>query len=144
MGAAGNWDDVTVDRVAADGGGFLVASGGDRLWADNVVVATGAFHHPRIPALARGLGEDIVQLHSSAYRRPAQLREGGVRAGEARALAQLALGLEHAVRALAPGVVLRRVRPGSQTLEGLQMPAAVRQLAAVGEDSVAVRGDTGL
>jgi putative flavoprotein involved in K+ transport len=69
---------VAVDRVAADGGGFLVASGGERLWAHNVVVATGAFHHPRVPALARGLGEDIVQLHSSEYRRPAQLREGDV------------------------------------------------------------------
>ena len=32
----------------------------------------------RVPDFARALGADIVQLHSSDYRNPAQLRDGGV------------------------------------------------------------------
>ena len=46
--------------------------------ADNVVVATGAYHHPRIPAFAAGLNRDILQLHSRGYRNRCQLRKGGV------------------------------------------------------------------
>jgi putative flavoprotein involved in K+ transport len=42
------------------------------------VVATGAFHHPRVPAFADALDVEIRQMHSSGYRRPAQLKEGAV------------------------------------------------------------------
>lgn len=43
-----------------------------------VVVATGAFHDPRIPDFARDLDASVLQLHSSAYGRPAQLPDGPV------------------------------------------------------------------
>jgi putative flavoprotein involved in K+ transport len=43
--------------------------------AENVVLATGAFHHPRVPAFAAGLAASIVQLHSSEYRNRSQLRQ---------------------------------------------------------------------
>jgi putative flavoprotein involved in K+ transport len=43
-----------------------------------VVVASGAFQEPTVPALAPELAAGIVQLHSSEYRDPTQLSEGGV------------------------------------------------------------------
>jgi putative flavoprotein involved in K+ transport len=69
---------VRVDGVTRLGDRFLVSAGERRFEADNVVVASGAYHHPRIPAFAAGLDPGILQLHSSDYRRPAQLRDGGV------------------------------------------------------------------
>jgi putative flavoprotein involved in K+ transport len=52
---------------------------GDRCFeADNVVVATGAYHSPRIPAFAAELDPGILQLHSSDYRNLSQLQEGDV------------------------------------------------------------------
>ena len=69
---------VRVDRLSA-GGHRFEARGGEEVWtADNVVVATGAYHHPRIPAFAARLNRDIRQLHSSGYRNRSQLRQGGV------------------------------------------------------------------
>ena len=69
---------VRVDRLARDGGRFLVTAG-DRRWeADQVVVATGAYHRPRIPAFASELDPGIVQLDTTRYRHPSQLRPGGV------------------------------------------------------------------
>jgi putative flavoprotein involved in K+ transport len=50
----------------------------ERLEADNVVVATGAHGRARVPAFASDLDPGIVQLHSSAYKNPSQLRPGGV------------------------------------------------------------------
>jgi putative flavoprotein involved in K+ transport len=68
---------VTVDGLSRSGDRFVVASGDRRFEADNVVVATGAYSKPRIPAFASELDPAIMQLHSSEYRRPSQLREGG-------------------------------------------------------------------
>jgi putative flavoprotein involved in K+ transport len=70
--------DVRVDRLSARDHRFEARCGEQVLTADHVVVATGAYHHPRIPPFAAGLREDIVQLHSSGYRNRSQLREGGV------------------------------------------------------------------
>jgi putative flavoprotein involved in K+ transport len=67
-----------VDRLTRDGDRFLVAAGDRRFEAANVVVATGAYPHPRVPSFAAELDQGILQLHSSAYRRPAQLGNGGV------------------------------------------------------------------
>ena len=62
--------------------------------ADNVVVATGAYHHPRVPPFASELSSGIVQLHSSEYRNPAQLQAGGVLRGRGRQLrAEIAIDL---------------------------------------------------
>jgi putative flavoprotein involved in K+ transport len=69
---------IRVDGLTRKDGGFVVTSGLTRYEADNVVVATGAYQDPRIPAFASELDPGIVQLHSSRYRRPSQLREGGV------------------------------------------------------------------
>jgi putative flavoprotein involved in K+ transport len=46
--------------------------------AGQVVVATGPFQVPRMPAIAERLDPDVAQLHSSAYRTPQAIREGRV------------------------------------------------------------------
>jgi putative flavoprotein involved in K+ transport len=60
------------------------------------VVATGAYHTPRVPDFAAELDQSIVQLHSSQYRNPSQLREGGVLVvGAGNSGAEIALELAH-------------------------------------------------
>jgi putative flavoprotein involved in K+ transport len=61
---------------ARDGGGFLVELPDRAYEADQVVVATGPFQVPFRPALAGELSEHVVQMHSSAYRSPADLPPG--------------------------------------------------------------------
>jgi putative flavoprotein involved in K+ transport len=71
---------VSVERVRAlDGaGGFeIVASDGVHR-ARNVVIATGGFQRPRMPALAQNVASHVTQLHSDAYRNPEQLPDGAV------------------------------------------------------------------
>lgn len=68
---------VKVDGLSRAGDRFEVRCGESTLIAENVVVATGAFDTPRVPAFARELDERIVQLHSKEYRRPSQLQKGG-------------------------------------------------------------------
>ena len=69
---------VKVERLSRVGDRFKVMCGNDTRFAENVVVATGAYNCPRIPPFARDLGENIVQLHSVEYRNPSQIQEGGV------------------------------------------------------------------
>lgn len=69
---------IRVDKLSREGGGYVVTSGLSWYGADNVVVATGGYQSPRIPVFASELDPNIVQLHSSEYRNPAQLREGAV------------------------------------------------------------------
>jgi len=69
---------VRVERVERNGDRYLVTAGGRAIEAANIVVASGAHTDPVIPAFARDLDPDVVQLHSSEYRNPSQLREGGV------------------------------------------------------------------
>ena len=70
---------VRVERLSRAGDRFVVTvAGGERLEADNVVVAMATFQRRRVPPFADGLDPAVVQLHSSDYRSPAQLREGGV------------------------------------------------------------------
>ena len=69
---------VRVDGLVRDGDRYVVTAGSHRFEADDVIVASGAHHEPRIPAFARQLDPGIVQLHSDQYRNPSQLREGGV------------------------------------------------------------------
>jgi putative flavoprotein involved in K+ transport len=69
---------VRVDRVRRDGEDLVVEAGERTLRAANVIVANGIFRDARIPSIAAELDPAIVQLHSTAYRNPSQLREGGV------------------------------------------------------------------
>ena len=66
----------TLDR---EGEQYVVTTDRGRYRCDNVVVATGTFGRtPHIPELADRLDPAILQLHSSEYRRPGQLRDGPV------------------------------------------------------------------
>jgi putative flavoprotein involved in K+ transport len=69
---------VHVDGLSREDAGYVVTSGLRRYRADNVVVATGGYQAPRIPAFASELDPSILQFHSSEYRNPSQLRDGSV------------------------------------------------------------------
>ena len=69
---------VKVDRLTKAGDRFEVGWGKHTVFAENVVVATGASNTPRVPSFAPELDESIVQLHSKEYRRPSQIQKGTV------------------------------------------------------------------
>ncbi len=69
---------VRVDRLSRDGDRYLLAAGDRLLEADQVVVATGAYQRPRIPAFAAELDPGLLQLDPNRYRDPSQLPAGGV------------------------------------------------------------------
>jgi putative flavoprotein involved in K+ transport len=81
------WSGTRVERVdpAPDGDGFIVSAAGRRIAARQVIVATGPFRIPRVPAFASELDPSIRQLHSHDYRDPSQLQDGPV----------LVVGLSH-------------------------------------------------
>jgi putative flavoprotein involved in K+ transport len=108
---------VRVEGLARQDGRFVVsAAGGPRLEADNVVVATGAYQRPHVPDFAERLDPAIRQLHSSAYRNPAQLQEGGVLvvgAGNSGAEIALELARDHQTWLSGRHPGNEPVRPGS-------------------------------
>ena len=60
-------------------GGSYVAQLADRTYeADQVVVSTGPFQTPFVPALAADVDPDVAQLHSVEYRNPDALPDGPV------------------------------------------------------------------
>jgi putative flavoprotein involved in K+ transport len=69
---------MSVDRLTKDGDRFVVQCGERRFEAGHVVVATGFYGTPAVPGFAGELDPRIVQMHSSEYRDPSQLRPGGV------------------------------------------------------------------
>jgi putative flavoprotein involved in K+ transport len=69
---------VTVTSVRRDGAEYRVDTSVGTWVARAVVIATGACNIPKIPALAAGVPESIVQLSPKDYRNPAQLKVGGV------------------------------------------------------------------
>lgn len=69
---------VAVDGLTKLDGRFVVSAGDLRFEADNVIVATGAHRFPKRPGFAPELDPGIVQMHSSEYRGPSQLRTGDV------------------------------------------------------------------
>jgi putative flavoprotein involved in K+ transport len=69
---------IRVDCVYRDDDRYIVEAGDRRFEAANVIVASGAHRDPRVPAIARELDPSILQLHSTEYRNPSQLRDGAV------------------------------------------------------------------
>lgn len=85
---------VRVNAVRRAGNSFEITTSGTTLVAENVIVATGPFQTPRVPAFAPRLDPAIVQLHSSRYKRPEQLPDGDVLVvGAGNSGAQIALEL---------------------------------------------------
>jgi putative flavoprotein involved in K+ transport len=69
---------VRVDRLSREGERYRVKAGALELEAAHVVVAMASYQGRKVPAFARELSPDIVQLHSSEYKNVSQLKPGGV------------------------------------------------------------------
>ncbi|KQX76207.1 MSMEG_0569 family flavin-dependent oxidoreductase [Aeromicrobium sp. Root472D3] len=65
-----------------EGGGFVLElagpDGAETLEAEHVVLATGGYHLPIVPAFAAAIDPSITQVHSADYRNAAQLPDGDV------------------------------------------------------------------
>jgi putative flavoprotein involved in K+ transport len=70
--------DATVTDVRKKDNTFYISTGHSEFKAKNIIIATGPFQKPRIPAFANKLSKEIVQLHSSEYQNSSLLNEGNV------------------------------------------------------------------
>ncbi|SDO00189.1 NAD(P)/FAD-dependent oxidoreductase [Geodermatophilus sp. DSM 45219] len=85
-------EQTPVRRLTRDGDGFCAETPGGEVRARQVVVASGAFRHPYVPAAARDLA--VPQLHSADYRSPDDVPPGRVLVvGGGNSAAQLAVEL---------------------------------------------------
>jgi putative flavoprotein involved in K+ transport len=83
-----------VDSVGRDGDRYVLRAGASTIEADNVVIATGPFQRPNVPAVAAQLAGGIHQLHSSDYVSPFDLPDGpALVVGAGNSGAQIALEL---------------------------------------------------
>jgi putative flavoprotein involved in K+ transport len=71
--------DARIQRLERTDEGFRATTGtGETIDSHAVVLATGAFQTPAVPAIARQLSADVVQLSPESYTSPAQLPAGPV------------------------------------------------------------------
>src|SRR5689334_23449373 len=59
-------------------GRYVAELPGRTILADQVIVATGPFQKPRVPAFASSIAPDVHQTHSTGYRRPRDVPSGQV------------------------------------------------------------------
>ena len=69
---------VKVNRLWRQGERYFADAGALRFETSHVVVAMSSYQGAKVPAFARELSPDIVQLHSSEYKSLAQLQPGPV------------------------------------------------------------------
>lgn len=69
---------VRVERLHERNGRFVAKAGELEFEAEQVVVAMADYQVPKVPEFASGLASDIVQMTSTEYRNPGQLKPGGV------------------------------------------------------------------
>jgi len=69
---------ATVTSLRRVRGTFHITANVGSFTADSVIVATGGYHTPKIPPLAERLPDDVLRLHSSAYKNPESLPGGDV------------------------------------------------------------------
>lgn len=119
--------DARVDSVEPlDRGGYRLRTSAGDYHADNVVIATGLWQSPRMPAFASNISPDIVQLHSASYRNPESLPPGAVLVvGTAQSGGQIVEELQESGRTLflstgGAGRVPRRYR-GRDVVEWLHL-----------------------
>lgn len=67
-----------VTSLDRPGGRWRVLTSAGELRSDAVVLATGPFQRPRVPALATAVPHEVVQVHAANYRRPGLLPDGAV------------------------------------------------------------------
>ena len=64
---------VKVLELSKNGQGYIIKTNLTMYTASNVIIATGPYQTPRIPAFANQLALNIQQIHTSAYRNPDQI-----------------------------------------------------------------------
>lgn len=69
---------TSVRRVSADAGGWRVETSRGEWTCRALVMATGGFSLPVVPAVAAGVPPGIAQFTAHSYRNPGQLPPGGV------------------------------------------------------------------
>ncbi len=69
---------MRVTSITARDGGYRVVTDQQEFQASQVVVATGLFQCPKIPAFGTDIPDGILQLHSSQYRNPQSLPAGAI------------------------------------------------------------------
>ena len=69
---------TTVTSVRQDGDGFRVTTDHDEWQCATVVLASGAFNVPRVPAVSDAVPASVTMLTPMEYRNPDGLAEGGV------------------------------------------------------------------
>ncbi len=67
-----------VCSVTSENGRFVVELDDRQIEAHQVVIATGPFQAPLVPAFAADLAREVFQTHSTGYRRPEDVPEGTV------------------------------------------------------------------
>ncbi len=71
---------VSVEQVRKNpiSDGFEVVTTHGEFTANQVVIATGGYHRPKIPAIAQRVPEHIRQIHASEYKNPASLSDQAI------------------------------------------------------------------
>lgn len=82
---------VRVDSLMREDRRFVASAGPTRIRADQVVVATGSYPTPHLPAFASDLDSGIAQFHSTEYRNPSQLQGDVLVVGAGNSGAEIAL-----------------------------------------------------
>src|SRR4030095_16912314 len=67
-----------VRAVRRQNDGYVVELDDRAYDARQVVIATGPFQTPLVPRIAENLGDDVVQMHSTAYRSSKSVPDGRV------------------------------------------------------------------
>ena len=67
-----------VFNLAREGDHYIVTADNRSFEAVHVVVASGPYQRSKIPTFSSELDPEIMQVHSSEYRNPEQLRDGDV------------------------------------------------------------------
>ena len=125
-----------VDRLTTDGVGgrrFHLETSQGPVDADDVIVATGAFHRPKVPAAAAAMSPRVRQLHAHDYRREGDLPPGGVLVvGTGQSGVQLAEELHDAGREVT--LVTSRCGRAPRRYRGYDNFFWIRQLATRGPE----------
>src|SRR6516164_9426212 len=69
---------VEVYSVEKTRDGYLVRASNANYETKSVVIATGLYQSPKIPAFSKAIPKEILQIHSKEYRNPSSLPHGGV------------------------------------------------------------------
>ena len=70
--------EVTALSRSATGDALRLETTDGPIEADHVVIATGPYQEPIVPAISRTLPSGVLQVHSSGYRNPGRLPAGAV------------------------------------------------------------------